>query len=741
MAQKSFFVLGFDEIDKDDTDIAGVNGAMLGEMTRAGFIIPDGFVVDTRAYFNYIRRNKLAQKISDLLSTAHFERADSLGQVSSHIKKLFMHGSMQEELVKEIYFAYRKLSGIFKDAKVEVYSSPTNGIAAYRHEGFLPRPAQDCDDMRCKGEANLILKIRESWASFFEPGALLYRHERKLDHFRYCMAVVVQRVVPISCRGIIFTVDPISNDKTKIIIEEIFATKKINTHEVRKADLEIINTFQGSKRKLTNNQVLELARLAKKIERYYYFPQEVEWVIEKNKIYILRTGPITGFIGVGSKTNGIASPSLLAMTDSVKPSEKLQLLLSGVGVSPGIVKGKVRIVTNEWHVNKIEKGEILVATQTNQSYIGAMKKAAGIITDHGGRTSHAAIVSRELGIPCVVGTGDATNALKKESIVTINGLSGEIYRGFAEHSAKQNFLKTATKIYVDLNQTGLAAKVAEKNINGVIVHGGEFMKSDIGVHPEKLLKDRRGSIYSERLADHIRVFSEKFAPRPVIYRISDFKANEYGKLVGGKDHENVEPNPCLGYRGSFRHIRDREAFELELNAVRIVRQQMGYNNLYIMVPFCRTVKELVEMKKIISFEKLHRSLTFKIWMAIEVPSNVILIDKFIEAGIDGVSIGLDNLTMLMLGNDFQNNEVSQGFDEKDPAVLWALERVIKACHKHHVTSSIYTKSSSIKIDLFEKLVDWGITSVLVTPDVIDSTRERIFDIERRLIIGQSHGKN
>lgn len=730
MAQKFNFVLRFDELDKGDENIAGVNGVGLGEMTRAGFKVPDGFILSTKAYFAYIRENKLAQKISDLLSTASFERADSLAQVSGHIKKLFIRGSMSEELVKEIYLAYRKLSGIFKDAKVDVHSSPT-----------MICPSMARNDMECKGEANLILKIRESWTSLFEPAEILRRHEGRVNHFRYGMAVVVQKAIKPGIRGVIFSADPVGYDKTKIIIEEIFAAKKINTYEIRKADLEIIGAIEGGKRKLSNGRILDLARMAKKIEQYYYFPQEIEWVVEKNRIYIIKIREIASSSALGGS---------LATTNRLKPSEKLQLILKGVGASAGIVAGKVKIVSSGWQIDKIDRGDVLVVAQTNQSYIRVMKKAAAIITDYGGRTSHAAVVSRELGIPCVAGAENAVNVLKNGSIVTVNGGKGEVYKGSYFHGIDADAsgglvmtsnLRTATRVYVNLSQAGLIAKVAAKNVDGVIFHGNEFMRTDIGVHPEKLLKDRRGDIYSERLADQIRIFCKEFTSRQVVYRISDFKANEYGKLDGGDDFENTEQNPLLGYRGSLRHIRDTEAFKLEIKAVKIARQRMGHANLCMMIPFCRTIKELKEIKKMIFIEGFQRSFAFKIWMAVEIPSNVILIDDFITEGIDGVSIGLDDLVMLMLGTDLQNDEVAQGFDEMNPAVLYALEKVIKACHKHHITSSIHTKYSSINHDLLEKLIAWGITSISVTPDAIDSTREKIFGIERKLIEKRHHGKN
>lgn len=746
MLRKSSFVLWLSEVDKADIELVGSKGAKLAEMAQAGFPVANGFVVSSSAYFSFIRENKLADKIHGLLSTANLERADSLMQISAHIRKLIMQGRMSEELVKDIFFAYRKISGILRDSWVEVHSSPTDGIASSRSAG----------DSECKGEANLILRIKEGWASLFDPGVIIYRTEKNAGHFHSGIAMVVQKMVESDRSGVIFTVDPVTNDNTKIVIEAIYGVVGLlagghaapDRIEVRKTDLVIVNKMIGKqtvllkkvgltnkevrvsgkmagKQKITHNQILDLALLGKKFEEFYYFPQEIVWAIEKNKIFIVRTRD-------SNKVNK-------RKPEDLQPSEKLQLLLKGVPASAGIAKGRVKIITSGWQVDKIDAGDVLVAVQVNSSYVRAMKRAGAVITDQGGRTSYCAIASREHGIPAIVGAGNATKILKDGSIVTVNGLLGEVYKGSA--LPRQQYIRTATRVYVNLSQSGLAAKVASKNVDGAGFLGAEFMKGEIGVHPQKLINDGKGNIYRERLAEQIGLFCRAFAPRPVIYRLSDFKVNEYRELEKGTEFETIEANPILGYRGSFRHIQDFEVFKLELEAVKIVRQQMGYKNLWMMVPFCRTVKELAEVKRIMTLSGLGRSPTFKLWMMVEVPSNVILLDKFIEEGIDGVSIGLNNLTMLLLGIDRSNSEVSRAFDTGNPAVLWAIERTIKTCHKYGVSSSICSQSASLSPDLLEKLVEWGISSVSVAPDVIESSREKIFDIERRLIEKRHHGKN
>jgi pyruvate,water dikinase len=366
-----------------------------------------------------------------------------------------------------------------------------------------------------------------------------------------------------------------------------------------------------------------------------------------------------------------------------------------------------------------------------------------IVTDRGGQTSHAAIVSRELGIPCVVGTQKATKVLKNRQFITVNGARGEVYKGgmgvmgsmgkmkeLGERKAISQ-IKTATKIYVNLAEPELAAEVAKKNVDGVGLLRAEFMIAELGVHPKRLIHDRRQKLFIGKLEEGMRTFCEQFFPRSVVYRATDFKTNEYRNLVGGKAFEPEEPNPLMGYRGAYRFVSDPEVFELELQSVKKVRQK--YKNLHLMVPFVHQPWELAEVKKIIASVGLLRSPSFQLWMMVEIPSNVILLEDFIKTGVDGISIGSNDLTMLILGIDRDNSEVAKIFNEQDPAVLWALEKIIKICQKYKITSSICGQAPSIYKDLVEKLVEWGITSISVNPDAIDQVREIVYEAERKLI--------
>lgn len=758
MPKTDLSILWFDEVDKEDIPSVGGKGANLGEMTQAGFPVPQGFIVTSYAYFHFLKENNLTTKINHLLGTINYEKPESIFQVSQHIKKLIIAEQMNESLVQAIFKAYTRLSGPLRDALVAVRSSataedlPTASFAG-QQETFL----------NIKGESNVVHKIKEAWASLFEPRAIFYRHEQKFDHFRVGIAIVVQKMIESEKSGIMFTIDPVTNDKSKLIIEAIYGLGEMivqgaitpDHYEVDKSELRItkkqiaiqemklvrvkgmvkginkkvkVSLKEGKKQKISDNLILDLAVLGKKLERHYYFPQDIEWAVVNNKPYILQTRPITT----------ISTKKVETTTDQLK---NLPLLLKGAPASPGIASGPVKIIKTVNDLTKMLPGDVMVAPQTNPDFVPGMKKAVSIVTDKGGRTSHAAIVSRELGIPAVVGTEIATKTLKNNMVITVNGATGEVFQGGLTKSSPttqavipSQHIKTATKVYVNLAQPDLAEKVAMQHVDGVGLLRAEFIMANIGVHPKKLIHDGKKHIFVDHLAHALEKFCRAFYPRPVIYRASDFKTSEYRGLIGGKEFEPIEPNPMLGYRGAFRYIHDPAVFELELDAIKIVRNKKNLKNLSLMIPFVRTVKELIDVKRILMKNDLHRSASFKLWMMVEIPSNVILLDKFIEVGIDGISIGSNDLTMLLLGTDRDNSEVALEYDEQSDAVLWALEHSIKTAHKHRITSSICGQAPSLYPELVEKLVTWGVTSISVSPDAIDSVRKTVAEAEKKLLM-------
>jgi pyruvate,water dikinase len=360
---------------------------------------------------------------------------------------------------------------------------------------------------------------------------------------------------------------------------------------------------------------------------------------------------------------------------------------------------------------------------TTPDFVPAMKRAVAIVTDRGGRTCHAAIVSRELGVPCIVGTSNATKVLERGQLITVDGTRGNVYEGkvLREKAEPPTVIKdriaTITKVYVNLADPDLAETIAARNVDGVGLLRAEFMIADIGEHPRYMLSQKRGIEFVDKLAKGISTFAKAFDPRPVVYRTNDFKTNEYRNLKGGQEYEEMEENPMLGYRGCSRYIRELDIFKMEI--------------LWVMIPFVRTVKEMAETKMVLESEGLIQSPDFKLWMMVEVPSNIILMDKFIDVGIDGISIGSNDLTQLTLGIDRDSPKLAEGFDERDEAVVRSLESAIKTTQGRGVTSSICGEAPSVYPELTAKLVGWGITSVSVNPDMIERTREIIAVAEKK----------
>lgn len=755
MTKKEKNILWFQEVDKGDIALVGGKGANLGEMASVNLPVPKGFIVTSKAYFDFIEENKLKSKIHQELKKVNVDDPQTINEASEKIKKAIMAGRISPQLAKEIIFNYLKLGGVLSHSLVAIRSSATaEDLPTASFAG------QQATFLNVRGEANVLRKIQECWASLFEARAIFYREEKGFDHFKVGLAIPVQEMVPAEISGVMFTINPITHEKNQLIIEAVWGLGEYivqgevtpDTYLVEKQSLDILSKKVekqevqllkiGSltkkakvprryqlKRKLTDSQIKELAALGKKIHKHYFFPQDIEWVLYKKKFFIVQSRPVTT---VKEKEKEVE-----------QKGPKRKVILKGQPGSPGLGSGPVQKIFSPKEIGKVEKGEILVAPMTSPDFVPAMKKVVAIITDKGGQTSHAAIVSRELGIPCVVGTETATKDLKNGQVVTVNGSAGEIYQGGTDipSSIKENLnpslaqvarvvvRETATKVYVNLAEPQLASEIAQRNVDGVGLLRAEFMISQIGIHPKKIIKDRKQKMFIDELATNMGLFCKHFYPRPVVYRATDFKTNEYRHLKGGERFEPEEENPFIGFRGACRYLADPAVFEMELKAIKKVREK--FNNLWLMIPFTRTPRELQEIKKIVVANGLTRSSSFKLWLMVEIPSNVILLEDFLAIGIDGVSIGSNDLTMLTLGIDRDNAELAKTFNENDPAVYWAMEKTIKTCQKFKVTASICGQAPSTYPDLVEKLVDWGTTSVSVNPDAIERTRELVAEAEKK----------
>jgi len=753
MKLEAKLIAWFEEVNKTDIPLVGGKGANLGELTNSGISVPPGFIVTSEAYFKFLESAKLSDIIRLHLSNLDINDSKKLQDVATIVKNKITESPMPENLVAQIKQAYRKLGG----GMVAVRSSATaedlpDASFAGQQRTFL----------NVRGEDEVITAVRGCWASLFEPRAIFYRHEQGFDHFQVGIAVPVQKMVQSEISGVLFTVEPLSNDQNKILVEAIYGlgdfivsgevtpdqylVKKDNLQiiekTIRKQEWQLLRNEKAAagtleltqrvrvpakeqqKQKLSDSGIAVLAELAKKIENLYKFPQDIEWAQQDGKLFILQTRPIT--------TLKEREP------DSDIPEINATPILTGVAASPGIAVGTVKLVPDPSNVSKVETGDVLVAEMTTPDYVPAMKRAVAIVTDRGGRTAHAAIVSRELGIPCIVGTETATKSLKDGQIITIDGYRGHVFDGkVAENRrAAPNIvsgarIKTKTKVYVNLAEPELAESVAAKNVDGVGLLRAEFMVAQIGGHPRYMLHEGKERLFVDSLARNITTIVKAFHPRPVVYRTTDFKTNEYRNLQGGDKYEENEENPMIGYRGCSRYTREIEVLRMELDAIKKVCQH--YDNLWIMIPFVRFVSEMERIKNIFISEGLYQFPNFKLWMMVEVPSNIFLIDKFLDVGIDGISIGSNDLTQLILGIDRDNAKLASQFDERNEAVQMAIEKAVKTTISKGKTCSICGQAPSSYPEITNNLVKWGITSVSVSPDMIERTRDIIAKAEARLL--------
>lgn len=751
-------ILWFTEIGKDDIAEAGGKGANLGELTRAGIPVPPGFVVTAATYRDFVRRNRLDEVIRRELDGLDVHDTQQLQARAEAVRKAFLSAPMPPDIAAAIAEAYRELG----DGPVAVRSSAT--------AEDLPEASfagQQSTFLNVVGQENVVRAVQACWASLFEARAIFYRAENGFDHLKVSLAVPVQRMVQSEKSGVMFTVEPVSSDTSKVTIEAVWglgeaivsgeispdfylldkATLAIVSRQVTPQERMLVRASAGNGRhdlgnewvpvppekvaapKLSDSELVTLATIGLNVEAHYGCPQDIEWAFADGQFFIVQSRPVT----------------TLRDTSHEEPEgeeqETAPVLLRGQAASPGVAAGRVKIVRDPSEIHIVEEGDILVAEMTTPDFVPAMKRAAAIVTERGGRTAHAAIVSRELGIPCVVGAQHAMTVLKPGALVTVDGSKGVVYEGRAERRlawaerqrskyAAAATLKTHTKLFVNLAEPELADVVAKRNVDGVGLLRAEFIVAQIGTHPRQFIEEGRPEEYTRQLAEGIAAFCRAFDPRPVVYRLTDFKTNEYANLRGGEKYEIQEENPMIGFRGASRYIREPDVFRLEVEAIKEVRRQ--WKNLYVMVPFVRTPAELRQVKQLMAQFGLVHDDSFKLWMMVEVPSNVLVLDKFIDEGIDGISIGSNDLTQLVLGIDRDSELLADTFDERDEAVMTAMKMAITTARGRGLTVSICGQAPSVYPEVTERLVMWGATSVSVSPDMIDQTRQLIADVEARL---------
>ena len=785
-------VYWFQELDKSSLAVAGGKGANLAEMTNAGFPVPEGFIVSSEAYFDFVRGAGIDKVIAEATGGLDVQDTLALNRASEAVKKAILSNQMPQEIRADILRAYNKLCGAnlmpaaSQEVLVAVRSSATaedlpEASSAGQQETYL----------NVKGAEELVEAVRKCWASLFGARAVYYRQEQHFDHLKVGIAVVVQRMVQSRSAGVMFSIDPVDNDRSKIIIEGAWGlgeavvsgsvtpdrfvvdkdTLSVLDKVVSRQDRMIVKAVKGDEWvdvpedkkeefKLSDDEVVQLARFGKSIEEHYGVPQDLEWAIEGNNAYIVQSRAVTTIKKVDEaraasdlrekqarETQAVQETTPQSKTQAASVDDA-KIIVQGMGASPGIASGVVRIVSDLKELYKVKTGDILVTAMTSPDYVPAMKRAAAIVTDEGGMTCHAAIVSRELGIPCIVGTRKATALLEDGEKITVDARHGVVYAGLLELESPEQgastgsapvatAIVTGTKVYVNLAEPELAEKMAAENVDGIGLLRAEFMIAGLGKHPMWLIKQGRGEEFTEALARGLRKACAAFGNRPVVYRANDFKTNEYKSLEGGAEFEPHEENPMIGYRGCFRYIKDPSVFKLELEAIKRVREQYGMKNLWLMIPMVRTLHEFKVCKELVEESGLHRSRDFKLGIMCEVPSVIVMAEEFCKAGADFFSIGSNDLTQMTLAVDRDNPVVAEDFDERDPAILLSIKHVIDACHKHGVKVSICGQAPSVYPEFAEKLVEYGIDSISVNPDVIDQTRKTVASAEQRVLLDKA----
>jgi len=759
-------IVAFANARRSDVPTLGGKGANLGEMTAAGLPVPPGFILAIEAYRQFYESNELGPRIAALLKDIDSDDPVALERSASALRQLIVTGTVPDSLRGAIESAY---DGLTKDKtscrRVAVRSSATaEDTAQFSFAGMFE------SFLNVSGKAAVIESVKACWASTFSARVLFYRIKQGFP-LEMPVAVVVQRMVNSEKSGVIFTSDPATRDPSRLVIEAAWGLGEAvvqgavtpDRHVLDKQSLSAIVTEVAQKEfllrwddakgstirvdltgdprakapVLTASEVQTLGTLARRAEEHYGVPQDLEFAIEGADVYLTQSRPIT---------TPTARPAIAASGPSAKP------LVHGLGASPGRATGAVRVLDSPTDEASMKTGEILVTRMTSPDWVPIMRRAAAIVTDAGGMTSHAAIVARELGLPCIVGAHDATRVLVTGALVTVDGGAGTVVVGSIGQpeaaaagvtsvtqgaSAAPVAPITGTRLYVNLAEPDRVVEVASRDVDGVGLLRAEFMMLEAleHMHPRAFLAQRSADEFVRRMAESLRAFAQAFNPRPVVYRAMDFRSNEFRNLTGGAAYEPTEANPMIGYRGCFRYTREPDLFALELRALAQVRRD--YENLHLMIPFVRTAHELQTCLALVDASPLGSDARLERWIMAEVPSVVYRLPEYAALGITGVSIGSNDLTQLMLGVDRDSELFGADYDERDTAVLDAIHSIIAECRRLGLTCSICGQAPSVHREYAEHLVEWGIDSISVNVDTIDSTRRNIASAEQRLLLARA----
>jgi pyruvate,water dikinase len=774
------YIVDLADVSDSDLPMVGGKASKLGELVRQGLPIPPGFVLTTDAYQAFVDGTPLTTEIPTALASIDPSRPETVDAAAQRIRSMFESAPFPGTLRATIIEAYEA----FVRRHTVRFAAVRSSATAEDLEGASFAGLQETY-LNVTGVENILTAVRKCWGSLFTPRVLVYRQRKGVDHAGLRLAVLVQKMVDATVSGILFTRDP-NTGENHMIVEAGFglgeaivggevtpdhyvidgATQKIIHKQISEQKVRIVRAEGGGNRheevpaadrkaqKLSDHRLQRLVSLARLIESHYRRPMDVEWCGDADSLYIVQARPVTTIpTSTVSGEKAEQSPSASESKAEEGP------ILRGFGASPGVAVGVVRILRSAAEMDQLKQGEILVTSMTTPDMVPAMTQAAAIITDEGGMTCHAAIVSRELGVPCIVGTRQATTVLTSGMEVTVDGKTGMVYKGIvhqgkpaarpgsaAASSSSAGGIEhdhghggapiTATKIYVNVGVPEKAEEYARLPVSGVGLLRIEFIfTAHVREHPLALLKKGKKEELVRRLAEGIGKVCQAFHPRPVIIRTSDFKTNEYRGMPGGEEFEPQEENPMIGWRGCSRYIAPifKPAFLCELEAIHRVRVEMGLKNAMVMLPFVRNTWELEEIAEMMRAQGLRRSRDFQLYLMAEVPSTVLLAREF-SKHCDGFSIGSNDLTQLVLGADRDSETLGRMgyFDERDPAVLRAISLLIEGAHAEGRTVGICGQGPSVYPEFAEFLVREGIDSISLNADTVLSTIRTIASLEQRM---------
>jgi len=790
------FVKYPNQLSKEDVKEAGGKGANLAELTNAGFPVPECFFITVNAYDKFIDDNKLREKVLETINRTDFSNFDSLKGASESIKAMITGAKMPPAVKDEIKKAYESLGSNVGIRSIDFLHIDEKPFVAVRSSAVTEdvkgasSAGQQETFLNIKGIDSVALAVQKCWASLFTERAIYYRHKHSLPQ-EAGISVIIQRMVNSEKSGVMFSINPVTSENN-ITVESVWGLGETivqgevtpDTYVVdknsgaildKKIGNKIIERIRGQDGKtikrnvnqervnaqvLTDAEVVKIAAYGKKIEQHYGFPQDIEYATERGKIYIVQSRAVTFFADNKDGNNISGTQERAGAEASEKAHQQTnQILLKGMGVSPGVGTGTVKIVTGLDDINKIQKGDVLVTEMTNPDFVPAMEKAAAIVTNRGGVTSHAAIVSRELGVPAVVGTVNATEVLKDGQTVTVDATNGLVYDGLLEVNAEAGSVRnsvledavqslqslqlsinsshgdsvsfdsiTATQVKVNLAFPQHLDEMAKK-ADGVGLMRLEHVMTEAGMHPFQYVRDGKSEELTRILVEKIGTIAKAFFPKPVWVRTLDVRTDEFRHMKGG-ENEKKEDNPMLGWHGIRRDLDETEIFKAQLSAFKKLHED-GLTNVKVMLPFIISADELRKAKQIAKEFGMPDS--FKFGIMCETPACALTIEDFCKEGIDFVSFGSNDLTQTTLAVDRNNESLAKIFDSFHPAVLRLFREVIRTCRKYGVESSICGEEGS-NPKMAEILVGYGIDSLSANIDAIDKIRQTVAIAERKLIL-------